>query len=89
MDYDCGLKGYGITNRIRVFSVQTPLHTELLFDSSTANFEPFSKGQAHYLDVNHCPFYNFDTKVTMRLVRTQSCYEVPIDIRSKLLQCTH
>ena len=76
-----------LKNRIKMFPVQTPLGTQLLFGCPTANFEPLPKGQPHYLDVNHCAFYNFDPKVTRRLVTTRPCYEVPIDIMSKLFQC--
>ena len=54
-----------------MFPVQTPLGTQLLFGCTTANFEPLPKGQPHYIDVNHCAFYNFDPKVTRRLVSMQ------------------
>ena len=41
----------GITNRIRMFPVQTTLGTQLSFSCPTANFGPLSKGQPHYLDL--------------------------------------
>ena len=75
-----------VANRIRMSPVQTALGTQLLFVCPTAKFVPLPKGQPHYLDVNHCSFYNFKPKVTRRIVTTRPCYEVPIDIRSKLFQ---
>ena len=72
-----------------MFPVQTPLGTQLIFGCPTVNFEPLPKGQPHYLHVNHCTFYNFDPKVTKRIVTTQPCYEVLVDIRSKLFQCRY
>ena len=41
----------------------------LLFGCPTANFEPFSRGQPHKTNVNHCVFFNyFDARVTGSLV---------------------
>ena len=76
----CGLKGWGITNRIRMFSIQIPLGTQLLFGCPTANLEPLSKGQPQQVAVNHCAFYYFVPKVTRKLVTTQRCYEVSFNI---------
>ena len=70
----------------RMFPLQTPIGTQLLFGCPTANFEPLAKGQPLYLDVNHWIFYNFDATVTRRLVMTQPRYEVPVELSSKLFQ---
>ena len=81
-----GFRGEGVTNRIRMLLVQTPLATQLLFGCPTANFEPLPKGQPLYLDVNQCAFYNFNPKVTidlaMRFLLTsgQSCFNAEINI---------